>query len=306
MGAAHEDAHALNTAAAKPSAAATPSRLDKAATLPFELVLNIMGHAILEAESDDCSELNWNVARDDSQALGVSFIFAEFSPSHGYALQRRFNGIRTLLQTNRKIRSMILGKSYFLCPQAQEWDEFSSYVSSNYVLINPKKDCLMVVDNRVWDAVGHPRAALKPLVERISKVFIGDGSFFTPSNSSNVEILKSLPSLRRVDLDIGKKRCLCLMMGPEDGLVELAVGSGNWRIHSGLFPDLAEWAERNKSTFPTIWQPFKERGVSLLGWKTGNDWCWDIWKASKEVWLNTSSDGIFMNLCEGSDYYYCD
>ncbi|KXH38970.1 hypothetical protein CSIM01_06107 [Colletotrichum simmondsii] len=295
MGATNEDAHALSTAATKPSAMTALPRLNKAATLPFELVLNIMDHAILEAESDDSLELDWYIYDNDRQALGISFGYADLDMKHLDALQRRYTGIRTLLQTNRKIRSMVLGKFYFLYPPPL--GETGSFY---YILINPKKDLFEIDDQSTWDVIGHPGATLKPLVERLSNVYIGR-NFFRPSNSNAIAILRSLPSLRRVDLNIGRKRYLKLDRDPP--LVELEVGSGNWKIHAGLFPDLAEWAESYRSTFPTIWQPFKERGVGLL--------CLLIvmsptWTVTKEVWLNTCSDGICMNLCEGLDYYYCD
>ncbi|KAG7055770.1 hypothetical protein JMJ77_0008221 [Colletotrichum scovillei] len=299
MSDADEDVHAHSNVATKSIAATTLPRLDKAATLPFELVLNIMDHAIHYAESIDFWELSWEMERDDSQALGVSLVFIETNLNPVGAPQRRFNGLRTLLHTNRKIRSMVLGKFCFLCPQAQEEKDVS-----NYVLINPRKDQFQVADHHAWDAVGHPRAALKPLVERMSKIFIGDGSFFAPSNSDYIEILQSLPSLCRVDIDVGRMERLVPDSDPP--LVELEIGSGNWEIHAELFPDLAKWAENDKSTFPTIWQPFKERGVALLGWRIDWQWIGEFWMVSKQVWLNTFSDAICMNLGEDPDFYYWD
>ncbi|KAK7446451.1 hypothetical protein Landi51_07398 [Colletotrichum acutatum] len=167
MGAADEDVNALSTAETKTGAKTHLPALNGASKLPYELVLDVMNHAILQAERNDFP---------------------------------------------RKKRK--------------------------------------VVDNDAWSAVGHPRAALKPLVERMSKVYVGNGSFFTPINFDDVEILKSLPSLRRVDLDIGRKGYL--EWGQEDGLVELEVGSGDWKIYAELFPDLPDWAENHESTFPTI------------------------------------------------------
>ncbi|KXH56797.1 hypothetical protein CNYM01_11218 [Colletotrichum nymphaeae SA-01] len=135
MGATNEDAHALSTAATKPSAMTALPRLNKAATLPFELVLNIMDHAILEAESDDSLELDWYIYDNDMQALGIDFGYAEPDMKLLDALQHRYTGIRTLLQTNRKIRSMVLGKFYFLYPPPLGETDFFYYI-----LINPKKD----------------------------------------------------------------------------------------------------------------------------------------------------------------------
>ncbi|KAK1658792.1 hypothetical protein BDP55DRAFT_637597 [Colletotrichum godetiae] len=237
--------------------------------------------------------------RDDSQALGVSFVLAKTNLNPWQIVHRhRFRGIRILLQTSWNIRSMVLGKFYFLYPQVQKEEDVS-----NYVLINPKKDQFQFADHHARNGDGHPRAALKPPVERMGKVFIGNGSFFAPSNFINIEILQSLPSLRRVDLKIGTMVRLTLESeSPEVGLVE--VGSGNWRIYTGSFPDLAAWAGKHKATFPATWQPFRERGVSLLGWRReghfAGKWCF----CSKRVWLNTSSDIICMNLCEALDDYY--
>ncbi|KXH28083.1 hypothetical protein CSAL01_05093 [Colletotrichum salicis] len=215
MGAADENTQALSTVTTKAGAETTIPTLDEAATLPFELVFIIMDHVVLYIESMDFLELSWEMKRDDSQALGVSFVLAEanLNPSdisHGHHFRR----------------SMVLGKFYFLYPQMQEEKDVS-----NHVLINPKKDQFQVADSLAWDAIGHPRAALKPLVERMSKVFIGNGSFFASSNSNNIEILQSFPSLRRVDLEIGRKESLALESEhSEAGLVELEVGTGNWRI----------------------------------------------------------------------------
>ncbi|KAK1496482.1 hypothetical protein CCUS01_02829 [Colletotrichum cuscutae] len=89
-----------------------------------------------------------------------------------------------------------LGVSFYLI-DAHDWYPSIYKVHDglnipNFVFINPKKD--------------HPSAELKPLLERMCKVYVGDYNFFTPTNSAKIEILKHLPSIHLINIDIGMKK----------------------------------------------------------------------------------------------------
>ncbi|KAK1471800.1 hypothetical protein CTAM01_16436 [Colletotrichum tamarilloi] len=164
MSANDENVYALSTAEIEPEAAATLPILDGAAKLPYELVLNIMDYDVLHAESTDSSEITFGLDRDDDTALGVSFYLID---AHDC----------------RKIRSMALGKFYFMYRLAPDGLNIP-----NFVFINPKKDMFQICKDWAWDALKHPSAELKPLLERMCKVYVGDYNFFTPTNSAKIEI----------------------------------------------------------------------------------------------------------------------
>ncbi|KAK1529627.1 hypothetical protein CPAR01_11939 [Colletotrichum paranaense] len=231
MSANDENVYALSTAEIEPEAAATLPILDGAAKLPYELVLNIMDYDVLHAESTDSSEITFGLDRDDDIALG----------------RHRFSGIRSFLHTNRKIRSMVLGKFCFMYRLAPDGLNIP-----NFVFINPKKDS----------------AELKPLLEHMCKVYVGDYNFFTPTNSAKIEVFKHLPGIRLININIGMKEYLERRSKAE--LAELEMEAGVWSIPADLFPDLAEWAENHRSTSLSVRKPSKKEGsIFWLGKSSG-------------------------------------
>ncbi|UQC84325.1 uncharacterized protein CLUP02_09821 [Colletotrichum lupini] len=151
------------------------------ANLPYELALNIMDYDVLHAESTDPSEITFGLDRDDDTALGVSFYLID---AHDCV--------------NRKIRSMVLGKFYFMYRLAPDGLNIP-----NFVFINPKKDI----------------AELKPLLERMCKtlerrnIWEEDQRLSWPNWKWKLVFEASLQICSRI-LQNGQRTTVLLRLGP--------------------------------------------------------------------------------------------
>ncbi|KAI3542619.1 hypothetical protein CSPX01_06824 [Colletotrichum filicis] len=120
----------------------------------------------------------------------------------------------------------------------------------------------------------HDCAELKPLLERMCKVYVGDYNFLTPTNSAKIEIFKHLPGIRLININIGMKEYL--ERESEAELAELEMEAGVWSIPADLFPDLAEWAENHRSTSLSVRKPSKKEGLIFWLGKSSGGRPWTI------------------------------